>query len=150
MTTGVATRCRLVSLPRVSEQRGSLCVAEVSSQVPFAIARVFWVFDVPAGEHRAFHAHREQQEFIIAVRGSFAVRVEDAGVREECLLDAPDRGLLVPELVWVELSDFSPDAICLAFASGPYDEADNIRDYREYRRLTADVTANRSSRPKTP
>src|SRR6266516_3719366 len=119
MSTRVATGWRLVSLPRISEDRGSLCVAEVYSQVPFAIARAFWVFDVPSGQRRACHAHRAQQEFIIAARGSFSARVDDGTVRERYVLDAPDRGLFVPELVWLELTDFSPDAICLAFASGP-------------------------------
>jgi len=137
MTTELTTRCRLIALPRVTEQRGSLCVAEAARQVPFAIERVFWIFDVPGNARRACHAHRQQQEFIIAASGSFSVRAEDGGITDQFVLDAPDKGLFIPELVWVELTEFSPQALCLAFASGPYDEADNVRDYDEYRRLGA-------------
>ena len=137
MTTDLTTRCRLVALPHVAEPRGSLCVAEAARHVPFAIERVFWIFDVPGDGRRAFHAHREQHEFIVAASGSFSVRAEDRRATEHFVLDSPDKGLFIPELVWVELTEFSPQALCLAFASGPYDEADNIRDHDEYRRLGA-------------
>jgi hypothetical protein len=135
MSTQLETRCRVIRLPQINDDRGSLCVVDAATHLPFAVARVFWVFDVPVTAWRARHAHREQHEFIIAARGLVTVEVEDGEMRGEFVLDSPDKGLFVPEMVWVELRDFSPDALCLCLASGPYLEDENLRSYDEYRRV---------------
>jgi dTDP-4-dehydrorhamnose 3,5-epimerase-like enzyme len=135
--TTVESRCRLVPLGRFDEERGSLCVAEASRHVPFQIKRIYWVFSVPQDRERGHHAHREQHELMVAVRGAFTVHTDDGQVRITHRLDCSDRGLLVPKMVWHHLSGFSEDAVCLVLASGPYDEAEYVRDYKEFRELVA-------------
>ena len=112
-------------------------MAEASRHVPFPIIRVYWVFDVPAGAERAGHAHREQQELLIAARGAFTVHCDDGEVRSAHRLDSPAVGLLLPELVWHHLREFSDGALCLVLASGPYVPAEYVTDYDEFRNLAA-------------
>jgi hypothetical protein len=133
--TSLRSRCELVLLGRVDEARGSLCVAEFPRHVPFEIKRAYWVFDVPPGHERAHHALREQHEFLIALRGAFTIHCDDGRVRSVHRLDSPTRALLLPELVWHHLGDFSDGAVCLALASGPYDAAEYVYDYDEFREL---------------
>ena len=132
-----ASRAALMQLRRVDEPRGALCVAEVGQQVPFAIHRVYWVFDVPDGGERAHHAHREQQELVVAVRGGFTVHCDDGAHQSTYTLDSPDTALLLPPMVFHHLDGFSPAAVCLVFASGPYDPSEYVSDYAEFRELIA-------------
>jgi WxcM-like, C-terminal len=132
-----ARRCQRVSLGRVDERRGSLCVAEVGRHVPFEIHRVYWIFDVPIGGRRADHAHREQTELLIPVRGAFTVHCDEGDVQTDYTLDSPDEALLLPPLVFHHLDDFAPGSMCLVFASGPYDQNEYINDYRDFRELIA-------------
>ncbi len=130
-----ASRCRVISLGRVDESRGSLCVAEVGQHVSFEIQRVYWIFDVPGQGERAHHAHLEQREVLIAAQGAFTVHCEERDVRSVYVLDSPDVGLLLPPMVYHHLDDFSPDAVCLVLASGPYDSDEYVHDYDEFRQL---------------
>jgi WxcM-like, C-terminal len=132
---GAASRSQLLPLGRVDEPRGSLCVAEVSRHISFPVERVYWVFDVPARGDRAHHAHREQHELLVAARGEFTVHCDDGDVRTVYRLASPDVGLHLPELVWHHLDDFSDGAICLVLASGPFDPAEYVHDYGEFRQL---------------
>jgi dTDP-4-dehydrorhamnose 3,5-epimerase-like enzyme len=132
-----ASRCRLVQLTLVEEPRGWLCAVEAFSQVPFEIRRVYWVFGVPPGGQRAHHAHREQQELLVAARGAFTVHYDDGRVRSTNRLSSPGTGLLLPEMVWHHLDEFSDGALCLVLASGPYDYDEYVHDYDEFRELTA-------------
>ncbi|HWF34951.1 MAG TPA: FdtA/QdtA family cupin domain-containing protein [Solirubrobacteraceae bacterium] len=128
------TACSLLALARVDEPRGSLCVAE---NLGFEIKRAYWIFDLPEGAERANHAHREQYEVLVAVRGSFAVHCDDGHGRESRTLASPDAGLLIPPMVFHTLDGFSPDAVCLVFASGPYEYDEYVHDYDEFRALVS-------------
>lgn len=119
----------LLSLPVSSDERGRLTALEGSRDVPFDIARVYYLYDVPGGESRAGHAHHELEQVLIAVAGSFRVTVDDGTRRESFLLNKPFQGLVISRMVWREIDDFSSGAVCLVLASAPFDEADYIRDH---------------------
>jgi oxalate decarboxylase/phosphoglucose isomerase-like protein (cupin superfamily) len=132
----LANRCRIVQLGRIDEPRGSLCVAEVGQHIPFEVQRVYWVYDVPRGGERAYHAHREQQELLVAAAGAFTVHCEAAdGLCSTYRLDSPDVGLLLPPMVFHRLDDFSAGALCLVLASGPYAPSEYVNDLAEFRAL---------------
>jgi hypothetical protein len=101
----------------------------------FDIQRAYWVFDVPGRAERAHHAHREQHELLVAASGSFVVHCDDGHAVSDYVLDSPDTGLLIPPLVFHHLDEFSPGAVCLVFASGPYEYAEYLHDYDEFREL---------------
>lgn len=123
---------RVIDLPKMFDPRGNLTVAEQFKNVPFGIKRVYWVYDVPGGESRGGHAHKECKEFIIAVSGSFHVTLDDGTDKKSYLLNHPYQGLLVDTGIWRTLDDFSSGAVCLVLASELYDEGDYIRDYDEF------------------
>lgn len=123
---------RVIDLPKMFDPRGNLTVAEQFKNVPFGIKRVYWVYDVPGGESRGGHAHKECKEFIIAVSGSFHVTLDDGMDKKSYLLNHPYQGLLVDTGVWRTLDDFSSGAVCLVLASELYEESDYIRDYDEF------------------
>lgn len=118
-------------LPKIFDPRGNLTVAEGDS-LPFAIRRVYWVYDVPGGEHRGGHAHKHCREFIVAVSGAFTVTLDNGKEKVPFLLNHPYQGLLVETDVWRTLDDFSSGAVCLVLAEDPFSEDDYIRDYDEY------------------
>lgn len=125
----------LVELPRIPDARGSLTVIEGGRQVPFEIARVYYLYDVPASATRAGHAHYRLSQLIIASSGSFDVNLDNGSEQATLHLDRPYRGLLLRPMVWRTIDNFSGGAMCLVIASIPYDEADYIRDYDEFLRL---------------
>jgi len=129
---------QLVTLPRVSDIRGSLTVGEFGRSVPFEAKRYFIVFDVPSVETRGAHAHRSCHQFLVSVHGSVSVLVDDGTHREEFLLDRPEIGVHIPPLVWGVQYKYSADAALLVFASEYYDAGDYIRDYDEFIRLVSD------------
>jgi dTDP-4-dehydrorhamnose 3,5-epimerase-like enzyme len=120
-------------LPEFRDHRGRLLAAEGGRHVPFGVQRIFAISDVPAGLARGGHAHRRQEQFLIMLAGSCTITAESADSSSEENLVAPTEGLYVPAGVWLELRDFSPGAICLVLASGPFDEADYIRDYSAFK-----------------
>lgn len=124
---------QFVDLPVVHDVRGSLCVAEGERHVPFEIARVYYLYDVPSGSMRAGHAHRKLQQLLLAVSGSFDVRLNDGRREETVTLNRPNRGLLIGPMLWREIDNFSSGAVCLVLASLPYDEGDYYRDFGEFR-----------------
>jgi len=123
---------RLVRLGSFGDLRGMLAVAEVEGHVPFVPQRVFFVSDVPGREVRGEHAHRRCHQFLVCVRGSLSVIVDDGTARHEVLLDSPALGLYLPPLVWSVQYRFSADATLVVLASDPYDPADYIRDYEAF------------------
>jgi len=127
----------LYKLPRFEDARGVLTVAEIGAPIPFAIKRVFLVYDVPSPEVRGEHAHRTLHQFLICVRGSCLVVVDDGNERQEFRLDVPTLGLYLPPMVWSIQHQHSHDAMMLVLASAPYDPADYIRDYETFRELTS-------------
>jgi acetyltransferase-like isoleucine patch superfamily enzyme/dTDP-4-dehydrorhamnose 3,5-epimerase-like enzyme len=122
-------------LKRVTDIRGSLSVGEFERDVPFCVKRYFLVFDVPSRETRGEHAHRECHQFLVCVKGSCAVVVDDGRNRQELVLNRSDIGLHIPPMVWGIQYKYSADAVLLVFASHLYDPADYIRDYKEFREL---------------
>ena len=130
--------CRIVELPRINDPRGNLTFIEGGDQVPFDVARVYYLYDVPGGESRGGHAHRQLQQFIVAASGSLDVLVDDGVHRERFFLNRSYYGLYIPRMVWRELDNFSSGSVCLVLASEHYDEADYYRDYGEF---TTDAAA---------
>ena len=122
----------IIDFPKITDPRGNLTVAERMLHVPFDVRRVDWTSDVPAGESRGGHAHKQCREVIIAVSGSFTVTLDNGSENQSFHLNHPCQGLLVETGIWRTLDDFSSGAVCLVLASELYDESDYIYDYDEY------------------
>ncbi|MHB1116071.1 WxcM-like domain-containing protein [Sideroxydans sp.] len=118
--------------PLIADMRGNLTVGEFEQHIPFVPKRYFMVFDVPSKEVRGEHAHHECHQFLICVRGSCAVLADDGCNRAEILLDAPDKGVYLPPMIWGVQYKYSADAVLLVFASHHYDAGDYIRNYSEF------------------
>lgn len=125
----------LIQFPRIEDPRGNLTFVEQERHVPFEIARVYWIYDVPGGEQRGGHAFRRQEECIIALSGSFDVLLDDTMAQKTVTLNRAYHGLYVPRLIWRRMQSFSTNAVAYILASCPYDENDCVRDYEQYRRL---------------
>ena len=119
----------MIHLPKVVDPRGNLTVAEQGIHVPFDIARVYWTYDIPGGESRGGHAHRNCEEVIIAASGSFDVTLDNGHEQRTYHLNHPYQGLYVGTGIWRTLDDFSSGAVCLVLASELFDEDDYVRDY---------------------
>jgi hypothetical protein len=137
------TGCEIVDLPRVNDPRGNLTFVEAKDTIPFAIERVYYLYDVPGGESRGGHAHRELEQFVIAAAGSFEVLVDDGTHTERFFLNRSYYGLYIPRMVWREIDEFSSGSVCLVMASHHYDEADYYREYDEF--LAAAPTGDRAA-----
>lgn len=133
--TSAVRGVRLQQMKLVEDLRGRLTVGQANADIPFVPQRYFLVFDVPGKDVRGEHAHHECEQFLVCVRGSVSVVVDDGNVSEEYVLDRPDLGLYVPPMVWALEYRYSPDALLLVLASHPYDAADYIRDYDEFLKL---------------
>lgn len=123
---------KTINFPVIREPRGNLAVVEELREIPFEIARAYWLFDVPAGSHRGGHAHKRLQQLLVALSGSFDVILDDGVNKKTITLNRPDRGLYLPTGVWRELKNFSAGSVCMVLASEPYDESEYIRDYDEF------------------
>ena len=128
----VASLARFIDLPVVSDPRGNLCFAESNAQVPFEIARVYYLYDVPSGSTRAGHAHKALNQLLVAVAGSFDVRLHDGSREEVVTLNRPNRGLHIGPMLWRELENFSSGSVCVVLASAPYDETDYYREFDDF------------------
>jgi UDP-2-acetamido-3-amino-2,3-dideoxy-glucuronate N-acetyltransferase len=124
--------CVLYQLPFIHDMRGDLSVVEYEKHIPFVPQRCFWVFDVPSTEIRGEHAHKTLHEYLICLKGSISVVLDDGVVRKELVLDRANIGLYLPPKVWRVHYKYSQDAILLAFASAPYDPNDYMRSYEEF------------------
>ncbi|MBR4729120.1 MAG: WxcM-like domain-containing protein [Prevotella sp.] len=123
---------KIIELPKITDPRGNLTFAEAQSVVPFDIKRAYWVYDVPGGESRGGHAHKQLRQFVIALSGSFHVTLDNGYERKTVLLNHPWQGLLIETNIWRTLDDFSSGGVCLVLASEHYDESDYIYDYDEF------------------
>tara|TARA_R110002111_G_scaffold191324_1_gene257595 strand:+ start:205 stop:609 length:405 start_codon:yes stop_codon:yes gene_type:complete len=121
----------LIEIPKVHDERGFLAVVEKDA-IPFAIKRVYYLYDVPTESSRGGHAHKEQQSVIIALSGSFEVIVDDGNTKKRIMLNKPNQGLYIPTHIWREIDNFSSGSVCLVLASTDYDEAEYIRDYDQF------------------
>ena len=124
--------CRIIDLPKITSSLGNLTAIESGQQVPFGIQRVYYLYDVPGGAERGEHAHRELQQLIIAMSGSFDVILDDGYNKQRFHLNRPYQGLYVRTLIWRELDNFSSGSVCMVLASNRYDEADYYRNYDEF------------------
>lgn len=125
--------CSLLELDRHhSDRKGDISVVENDKTVPFGVKRVYYLYDVPGGVERGGHAHKELNQLIIAVSGSFVVELDDGNIKRSFLLNRPYIGLIVKPGIWRVLKDFSSGAVCLVLASEKYDEKDYIRDYNVF------------------
>lgn len=115
-----------------SDRKGNLTVVQNGITVPFDIKRVYYLYDVPGGESRGSHAHRELSQLIVATSGSFRVVLDDGSVKRAFVLNRPYQGLLVKPGIWRDLDDFSSGAVCMVLASEVYQPEDYIRDYDEF------------------
>ena len=130
-------RFSLIELPVVSDPRGNLTFIEAGEHIPFAIERVYYLYDVPGGSERGGHAHRNLHQFVVALSGSFDVILDDGQSRQRIHLNRSYRGLHIPPMVWRELENFSSGSVCLVLASDRYDEADYLRDHDAFLRQLA-------------
>ena len=123
---------QIIELPKITDPRGNLTVAEGAGIVPFDIKRAYWVYDVPGGESRGGHAHKRLRQLVIALSGSFTVTLDNGREHQTVLLNHPWQGLVIETNTWRTLDDFSSGAVCLVLASEHYDEDDYIYDYDEF------------------
>ena len=124
----------LTDIPKISDPdgRGNLSVIE-KDIIPFEIKRVYYLYDVPSDSSRGGHAHKELQQFLIALSGSFDVVLDDGTQRRTITLNRPNEGLLIPNGIWRELENFSAGSVCLSLVSEVYEESDYIRDYETFK-----------------
>ena len=129
---------KIIDLPKFLDARGNLSFAENFKQIPFEIKRTYWLYDVPGGESRGGHAYKENEEFIIALSGSFDVVLDDGINRKVFSLNRSYYGLYVPKGLWREMENFSTNAFALEFSSTSYCESDYVRDYEQFKQLKQD------------
>ncbi|PLC05768.1 hypothetical protein CY658_01515 [Variovorax sp. RO1] len=122
----------ILDLERLTDPRGNLTFIEGGRHIPFDVQRVYYLYDVPAGEARGGHAHHQLQQLIIAVAGSFDVVLDNGYERRTVTCNRPFQGIFMKSLVWRELNNFSSGAVCLVLASMRYEESDYIRNYEEF------------------
>ncbi|MBD5214388.1 MAG: WxcM-like domain-containing protein [Bacteroidales bacterium] len=136
-STSSLDHCRIISLPRHRHPNGSLTVVENDDSIPFAIKRVFYLYDVPGDSERGGHSHHKAQELIVAVSGSFDITLTDGHRTEVFTLKRPYEALYIEAGIWRSLNNFSSGSVSLVLTSEKYDEADYVRDFNEFQRLTA-------------
>ena len=125
-------QCLLYNLPKISDPRGNLSFVQSMDHIPFPIKRIYYLYDIPYGADRGSHAHKDLQQLIIPISGSFSIHLDDGLSKKTFHLKDPSQGLYITSLIWRTLDDFSSNAVCLVLASEPYIEADYIRDYNEF------------------
>ncbi|MBE0494763.1 MAG: WxcM-like domain-containing protein [Thiomicrospira sp.] len=123
---------QIVNFQPLGDERGSLVALEANKSVPFEIKRVYYIFGTKEGVSRGFHAHCNLKQVAVCVTGSCRFVLDNGKQREEVLLDCSTKGLIIEDLTWREMHDFSPDCVLLVLASEHYDENDYIRDYNEF------------------
>jgi dTDP-4-dehydrorhamnose 3,5-epimerase-like enzyme len=121
----------IIDIPKIEDYRGNIAVIE-KTVVPYAIKRVYYLFDVPSNAKRGGHGHKEQLELLIPLSGSFDVVLNDGKTTQTVTLNKPDKGLLIKSNIWRELENFSSGAVCLVLASDVFNEEDYIRDYNDF------------------
>jgi dTDP-4-dehydrorhamnose 3,5-epimerase-like enzyme len=124
--------CKIIELPKISDQRGNLTFIEGGQHIPFDIKRVYYLYDVPGGSERGAHGHKHLEQFMVAMSGSFDVTLDDGNTKRKYHLNRSYYGLYIPPMMWRELDNFSTGAVSMVLASEVYDEGDYMRDYDEF------------------
>lgn len=124
--------CHVLDLNKIHNRAGNITIVEGEQNIPFSVKRIYYLYDIPGGESRGGHAHRELYQLIVSASGSFEVLLDDGKNKKIVRLNRPNYGLLVVPGIWRELFEFSSGAICLVLASEKYDESDYIRDYDSF------------------
>lgn len=124
--------CNLFHLKQIGDRNGHITSINNNFEIPFAVKRIFYLYDIPGGESRGAHAHKDCHQFLVATSGSFEVLLDDGKTKRQVLLNRPDLGLHIPPGIWASEINFSSGSICLVLASHEYCEGDYIRDYGEY------------------
>lgn len=129
--------CRIIDLPKITDQRGNLTFVEGGNHIPFDIKRVYYLYDVPGGSDRGEHAHKNLQQFVICMSGSFDILLNDGKNEQRFHLNRSYFGLYICPMMWRNLDNFSSGAVCMVLASEVYDENDYIRDLDEFKLATS-------------
>ena len=124
--------CTILDLPRINDPRGNLTFVESNRHIPFAIQRVYYLYDVPGGSARGGHAHKALHQLIIAMSGSFDIHLDDGYAKKTVHINRSYYGLYVCPMIWREIDNFSSGAVCMVLASDYYDELDYYRDYNQF------------------
>ena len=126
---------RIIDLPKILDTRGNLSIIEEENHIPFKIKRTYWIYDVPGGEKRGGHAYRENQEFIVALSGSFDVLLDDGKEQNIFHLNRSYYGLYVPKGFWRKMENFSTNSLALILSSTPFNADDYIYDYEQFKKV---------------
>lgn len=124
--------CSIIELPRIENRAGNITPISNNKEIPFDVKRVFYIYDIPGGEDRGAHAHKECHQLLIAAGGSFEIELNDGKTKRTVMLNRPYYGLHIPPGIWAAEKSFSSGAICLVLASHKYDAADYIREYDDF------------------
>ncbi len=124
--------CSIIELPRIKNRAGNITPIHNNEEIPFSIERIFYLYDIPGGESRGAHAHKECHQFLIAASGAFEVLLDDGKTKRLVQINRPYLGLHVPPGIWASEINFSSGSICLVLASHKYDEKDYIREYTDF------------------
>jgi hypothetical protein len=127
--------CHIIQLPKISFKEGNITPIENHRTLPFDVNRIFYLYDIPGGQSRGAHAHKECHQFLIAASGSFEVHLDDGATQKVIQLNRPYFGLHIPPKIWAAEINFSSGSICLVLASHKYNEHDYIRDYDQFKSL---------------
>ena len=125
-------KCKIIDLPIINDPRGNLTFVESNRHIPFAIQRVYYLYDVPGGSERGGHAHKALHQLIIAMSGSFDIHLDDGYSRKTFHMNRSYNGLYVCPMIWREIDNFSSGAVCMALGSDYYDALDYYRDYNQF------------------
>lgn len=135
MNKSLIYNCCVIELTKIHNRSGNITPVEGMVSVPFPIRRIYYLYDVPGGEQRGGHAHKELHQLVVAASGSFEVVIDDGNNKKTIELNRPNYGLLIIPGIWRELINFSSGAICLVLASEKYNETDYIRNYEEFKKI---------------
>jgi dTDP-4-dehydrorhamnose 3,5-epimerase-like enzyme len=141
MKEEIFQNCWLSNLTVRGDERGRLVALEGQQDIPFDIARVYYIFDSEPNAPRGFHAHRNLRQYAVCVHGSCTMRLDNGRERRNVVLNRPDQALYIGSMIWREMHDFTPDCVLMVIADAVYDEADYIRDYDRFRALAQEASA---------
>ena len=130
---------QIINLPKIVDRRGNLSFIEGENHIPFIIHRTYWIYDVPGGEIRGGHAYRENEEFIVALSGSFDVVLHDGKIEQRYHLNRSYNGIYVPKMMWRSMENFSTNSLALVLSSMDYSMEDYLRDFEEFKKEVVHV-----------